>query len=323
MKTDTIHLELTAVGQRLDSLIAEHLADTSRAQIQQWIKQGLVTDSNGKPMTQGSLKLKQPLNIVIHPPQKQAFTLPAPEERSENLHIVFEDDYLLVVDKPVGLTVHPGAGRPNGTLVNMLLGHTEGKLSDVGTQERPGIVHRLDKDTSGLLLIAKTNQVHVALAESLQRREIQRHYQAIVWGLPQKFQDSIDAPIGRDTKNRQRMTIAASGKHAVTHYKVLHAFGTEFSLLACKLETGRTHQIRVHLTSIGHPIVGDRTYVGRTPRRLKKMPDDLIEAIETLPGQALFAAELIFTHPVTGEEHHFTAKMPKPFEDVLNALGRL
>ncbi len=324
MKNDTIHLELTVTGQRLDSLLAEKIPDASRAQIQQWIKQGLLTDAGGTPLTQASLKLKQPLKVVLHRPIKEPFALPVAEERPEGLRIVFEDEHLIVLDKPVGLTVHPGAGRRDGTLVNMLLGHTKGQLSDIGTHERPGIVHRLDKDTGGLMLVAKTNQAHNALAEALQQRKIHRHYQALVWGFPQPMSGMIEAPIGRDPKNRQRMAITASGKSAVTHYTVLRAFGgTTFAHVACRLETGRTHQIRVHLTSIGHPIIGDKTYVGRIPRRVNTLPSDLRQAITDLPGQMLYAAELIFEHPITGAEHHFTAQPPENFTQLLALLGRL
>ena len=324
MEHETTQLELNAPGQRLDAALALALPDTSRAQIQQWIKQGLVTDQAGTALLQASLKLKSPLNVVLQRPIKQAFVLPKPSERSEQLQIVFEDEHLLVIDKPVGLTVHPGAGRPDGTLVNMLLGHTEGRLSSVGTHERPGIVHRLDKDTGGLMLVAKTNSVHNALAAALQRRDIQRHYQALVWGLPQPLNSTIDAPIGRDPKNRQRMAISSKGKSAVTHYSVLRAFGgTRFAHLACRLESGRTHQIRVHLTSIGHPILGDKTYQGRTPRRVQGLPAPLVEAMGLLPGQMLYAAELVFTHPVTQQEHHFTAAAPDSFVKMLELLGGL
>lgn len=323
MNDETIRFELNTPGQRLDAALSEVLPDTSRAQIQNWIKQGLVTDETGKALTQGSLKLKQPINVIVKPPQKQPFALPQPSERSGDLDIIFEDEHLLVVNKPVGLTVHPGAGRHDGTLVNMLLGHTGGKLSDINTHERPGIIHRLDKDTSGLLMVAKTNRVHVALAEALQRRDIQRHYQALVWGLPQPLSGTIDAPIGRDPKNRQRQAIISSGKHAVTHYKVLGAMGMAIAHVACKLETGRTHQIRVHMTSIGHPLLGDKTYNGRVARKTQKLPEKLTQAIEELPGQALFAAELVFTHPITGEQHHFVVPTPPYFQKILDLFGEL
>jgi 23S rRNA pseudouridine1911/1915/1917 synthase len=323
MTQETTIITLTAIGQRLDTLLAEQFLQVSRSQIQTWIKDGLVTDEHGLPLTQASLKIKQPLVVHVSAPKKQPYQPPQAEKRSPDLHIVYEDEYLLVINKPVGLTVHPGAGRPNGTLVNMLLGHTDGNLSKTNDHERPGIVHRLDKDTGGLMVVAKTTHIHHTLAEMLQKREIKRHYQAIAWGLPQPLHGTIDAPIGRDPKNRQRMAVVTNGKHAMTHYSVLRAFGAQFSHIECRLETGRTHQIRVHLASIGHPLVGDPTYGGRYARRTKHLSENLTTAFDNLPGQALYAAELVFTHPVTNQELHFIAPTPVYFQDVLDQLNLL
>jgi 23S rRNA pseudouridine1911/1915/1917 synthase len=321
MAHKTITLELTELGERIDALLSKRIGNISRAQVQIWLKEGLVTDEvTGEPIYQASLKLKRPVRVNVAVPVKQAFAPPAAEKRSEQLDIVYEDEYLLVVNKPRGLTVHPGAGQPSGTLVNLLLGHTDGKLSSVGEHERPGIVHRLDKDTSGLLMIAKTNQTHVALASSLQKREITRLYQALVYGLPQPLSGTIDRPISRDPKNRQRMAIIEGGKSAITHYTVTKAFGAEFSLVSCRLETGRTHQIRVHMTAIGHPLLGDKTYTGRVTRRIRQSSPALQESILALNGQALHAGELHFVHPVTNQEMVFTAELPPLFQNVLDSL---
>ena len=203
MSKETITLPADMVGQRLDTILAGVLADVSRAQIQAWIKEGRITDSvTGKPIFQSSLKSKTPLTVIIDRPNKKPFEPPRAEDKPDNLHIVFEDDYLLIINKPSGIAVHPGAGRPGGTLVNMLLGHTE--LSDMGDQERPGIVHRLDKDTSGLMVVAKTNAVHAKLADALQNRDVKRVYNALVWNVPRPLSDTIETQIGRDPKARRR-----------------------------------------------------------------------------------------------------------------------
>lgn len=321
MTQDTTLFNLDQIGQRLDTQLAEKFPAVSRSQLQAWIKKGYVSLTDGTILTTGSLKLKQPITVHVQIPELQPFTLPEPEKRSAALDIIYEDNHLLVINKPVGLTVHPGAGRPNGTLVNMLLDHTNGALSQLdNAQHRPGIVHRLDKDTSGLMVVAKTTHVHHLLAEQLQKRDMKRHYQALLWGLPQPLNGTIDAPIGRDSKHRQRMTITSQGKSAVTHYTVLRAFSTYFSHVECRLETGRTHQIRVHMASIGHPLLGDHTYTGRHGRKTKHLPDGITDALSELTGQALFAAELIFTHPITQQSMHFTVPQPDTFRNLLRIL---
>lgn len=321
MTHETIHLHLTAIGQRLDTLVAENFTNASRAQIQLWIKDGRIKDKSGKVLS-GSLKLKAPLDVVIERPIKKAFEPPKPEECPEGLNIVFEDEHLLVINKPVGIAVHPGAGRHQGTLVNLLLSHTQGKLSDMGDQERPGIVHRLDKDTSGLLVVAKTNNVHAKLAELLKKHEIRRVYQAVVWNIPQPRHGTIITQIGRDPKSRQRMAVLPSGgKEAITHYSVLKQFHLDTSLVECRLETGRTHQIRVHMAHIGCPLLGEPVYIGRQARRVKKFDKHVEDTIKNLPGQALHACELSFVHPITHEEMSFKTETPDYLQNLLNVLS--
>lgn len=323
MSNETIHFEFTPSSQRLDSFLSEQLPDISRAQIQDWIKRGLVTDQSNGQALKASFKPKKPMMVEIQKPVLTPFQPPQPEHRPDALNIVFEDDYLMVINKPAGLTVHPGAGQRSGTLVNLLLGHTDGQLSNVGTQERPGIVHRLDKQTSGLMVVAKTNPVHVKLAELLQKREMKRIYKALVHHVPQEKEGTIHTLIGRDPRNRQRMAVLTEGgKEAITHYYVEQMFGLWMSLVECHLETGRTHQIRVHMASIGHPVMGDPLYIGRHERGRKHFPEGFKEKIDALNGQLLHAEQLIFPHPVTGEEMHFIADLPDYFTDMLDFLSR-
>ncbi len=313
MTTETIHLTEDFIGRRLDAVLAELFHDVSRAQIQSWIKEGRVTH-DGLAL-KASFKAKKPMPLLLDRPEKRPFEPPRAEEKPENLEIVFEDDHLLVIHKPAGIAVHPGAGRRDGTLVNMLLGHTGGALSDMGDMERPGIVHRLDKDTSGLMLVAKTNAVHAALAEALQRREISRIYRALVWNIPNPVSGTVETRIGRDPKSRQRMAVLnTGGKESVTHYKIVEAFGTAAALVECRLETGRTHQIRVHMAHIGCPVIGDPLYAGRHAKRGAAF------SLET-DGQMLHAGEIAFVHPITKVEMHFTAQPPERFRIVSAALG--
>lgn len=321
MDYDIHHFDIPLIGQRLDSILVELIPNVSRAQIQDWIKQGLVTDSNTREILKSSYKAKKPFSITVKQPVLAPFAPPRAELRSDSLNIIYEDEYLLVINKPVGLTVHPGAGQRDGTLVNMLLGHTNGRLSDIGTHERPGIVHRLDKNTSGLLVVAKTNPVHNALAEMLQQRVMKRIYQAIVYNVPSPREGTVNSMIGRDPNNRQRMAVVTqNGKDATTHYSTLQSFGLTFSLVECRLETGRTHQIRVHMALINCPVVGDTTYAGRHNRRKKDFSDETIEAIGALPGQALHAKQLIFPHPVSGELMSFDTEVPPHFQRLLDTL---
>lgn len=319
-----IPLNDTQIGHRLDAALAAHLPGHSRVQIQNWIKDGHVAQDNGTILRTASLKLKVPMNIVIDAPDSPTLELVA--DASLTLPILYEDDALLVINKPTGVPVHPGAGHWQGTLVHALLAHTKGALSDGSEEGRPGIVHRLDKDTSGAMVVAKTNEAHFLLSKALQERTVKRVYQALVWGMPTPLRGTVDTQIGRDARHRQRMHVPPTGgKHAVTHYHVTQVFRISdeitVSLMECTLETGRTHQIRVHATHIGHPVIGDKLYGERANARyLKKLPQDLQDYINALPGQALHARQLSFDHPTTQEPHSFTADAPQTFQNLLDAL---
>ncbi len=230
------------------------------------------------------------------------------------LDIVYEDELLLVLDKPPGLVVHPAAGNPDGTLVNALLAHCAGRLSGIGGVVRPGIVHRLDKDTSGLMVVAKTDAAHAALSAQFADRSLSRDYLAVVHGVPRPAAGVIEAPIGRDPRHRQRMAVVRrGGKPAVTRYRLVEAFASSAAaLLDCRLETGRTHQIRVHLASRGHPLVGDALY-GR--RAAQAHP-----AIQAFPRQALHAARLRFVHPASGEPMEFRCRPPPDMCQLVETL---
>lgn len=324
-QVEDIYLTFDQADQRLDSYIATALTDIARSQIQDWIKKGLVVDARNSAPLKASLKIKnEPIPIHIRRPIKQPFSLPEPEHRSGSLDIVFEDDHLIVLNKPSGLTVHPGAGRHNGTLVNLLLGHTGGALSSIGTHERPGIVHRLDKDTSGLMVVAKTNAVHVKLAEALKQRTLKRIYDTLVYKVPKPMEGMVHTFIGRDPHNRKRMSVQEDnqGKEAITHYHTLEQFRVDYAYVRCQLETGRTHQIRVHMAHIGCPVMGDPMYGGRHIRMSKIISHPLREAIEALSGQALHAGSIGFYHPVTEEYMEFTSEPPEDFKNVLSALRR-
>lgn len=305
--------------QRLDaaltSLIKAQGEDISRAYLQTLIKEQNLTH-NDKPFTQSSHKAKEGETFTL--------TIPTPIQMSlepENipLDIIYEDEHLIVINKPAGMAVHPAVGNFSGTLVHALLHHCN-DLSGINGVERPGIVHRLDKETTGLIVCAKSDTAHRHLAEQFANKTAGRTYQALCYGTLPTRTGTIIGNIGRDPKNRQKMTIVKepNGKHAVTHYKTLHTYYSSLSLVECKLETGRTHQIRVHLTAKGHPIVGDAIY-GRQ-RTLKQLPEETITLIKALPHQLLHAAELTFIHPITKEEHTFSAPLPQTFQDILDSL---
>ena len=244
---------------------------------------------------------------------------PAPahnEAQDIPLTIVFEDEHLLVVDKPAGLVVHPAAGNLDGTLVNALLHHCGGSLSGIGGVARPGIVHRIDKDTSGLLVVAKTNVAHEGLARQFAAHSIDRRYLAIVNGIPKAKEGTIDAPLARSAANRKKIAIVEGrrGKRAVTHWKRLNVL-KDAALVECRLETGRTHQVRVHMASIGHPLVGDPVY-GRAGKTHGKILKEL-----QFHRQALHAAELGFIHPATKHRLSFSSPMPPDMQELFNALG--
>lgn len=287
--------------ERLDAWLAEIGTGMSRSRIQKLIQKGEIK-VNGAAVTKNGFLLT-PGDEIELPKEEAAPLLTELEAENIALDIVYEDADVIVVNKPKGMVVHPAAGHMEGTLVNALLYHCKDSLSGINGELRPGIVHRIDKDTTGLLIACKNDAAHQAIAAQLAVHSITRRYYALVWGSFQADEGSIDKPIGRDVKDRKKMAIvpAERGRHAVTHYRVLERFGTEAALIECRLETGRTHQIRVHMASIGHPLLGDPVY-GK-----KKDP-------YTADGQYLHAAVLGFQHPTTGAYLEFTAPLPKYFE---------
>jgi 23S rRNA pseudouridine1911/1915/1917 synthase len=303
-----------AAGWRLDRALAAALPTLSRERVKALIGGGRVTGPDGAPVRDPAAKAVAG--------GAYALTIPEPEPAHNEaqdiaLDIVFEDDHLLIVDKPSGMVVHPAAGNPDGTLVNALLHHCAG-LSGIGGVARPGIVHRIDKDTSGLLVVAKTDVAHEGLAAQFARHSIDRRYQAIVTGLPSPLEGVIDAPLARSSANRQKMAIVAEGrgKRAVTHYRTLRPL-RDSALVECRLETGRTHQVRVHMASAGHPLLGDPVY-GRSRRALGELLKRL-----NFARQALHAAELGFIHPVTREALSFKSRIPSDMQELLSALALL
>lgn len=300
-------------GQRLDKFLAGRLPELSRARLQDLIKAGEVS-RDGAVITEGSGRVKPGQGYAVHVPAPRPAT-PAPEARP--LDVLFEDEHLLVLDKPAGLVVHPAPGHAGGTLVNALLAHCAGSLSGIGGVSRPGIVHRIDKDVSGLLVVAKHDRAHVGLAAQFSVHRIERAYEAAVWGLPLRPSGSIDRPIGRHPKDRKRMAVVAGGKRALTHYQLLEGFGSLAARLQVTLATGRTHQIRVHLASLGMGIVGDPVY---RPRRQPAISPALKHHIAGLGRIALHARRLGFEHPVTGAWHEFDRAPPAMFNHLYEQL---
>lgn len=288
-------------GERLDKFVASQIKDLSRTRVQELIKSGDIL-VDGQP-AKSSLKLDQTVKISVHVPALQPLAL---EPENIPLEIVYEDQDVIVVNKPQGMVVHPSAGHPNHTLVNALLYHTR-DLARSPEGFRPGIVHRIDKDTSGLLMIAKNAAARESLSQQLANKSNKRVYLAIVHGNFAEKTGTIDAPIGRNPYHRKQMAVVAGGKHAVTHFKVLEQF-SGYSLIACQLETGRTHQIRVHLAYIGHPVAGDPLY---GPRHTL-----------TGHGQFLHAAVLGFKHPRTGKWCEFSVQPPAIFQTTLQRLRK-
>ncbi|MCB5945754.1 RluA family pseudouridine synthase, partial [Acidocella sp. KAb 2-4] len=228
---------------------------------------------------------------------------------------------LLVLNKPAGMVVHPAPGNPDGTLVNALIAHCGDSLTGIGGEKRPGIVHRLDKDTSGVMVVAKTELAHARLSAAFASRDLEREYNALCWGVPAPASGDIQGDIGRDPRDRKRMAVVnRNGKHALTHYRVLRAFGPAAALLSCRLATGRTHQIRVHLAHIGHPLIGDPVYLKRRPAAAKYLPEPARTLALDFPRQALHAAVLGFTHPITGEMLRFSVPPPEDFLALEDAL---
>jgi len=311
--------EPAEAGERLDRALARRFGDLSRSRIKHLVEEGRLA-VDGATITDPSWRVKPGQRCVLTVPPP---AVSRPEPQSIPLDIRYEDEHLVVLVKPAGLVVHPAPGNPDRTLVNALLAHCGASLAGIGGVKRPGIVHRLDKDTSGLMVVAKTDLAHERLAADFAARRIERAYLALVWGVPTRRSGEIDAAIGRNPANRKTMAVVKrGGKRAVTHYRVLRSFGDVASLIECRLATGRTHQIRVHLAALGHPLIGDAVY-GRSRGRKRRLPDALRSALETFPRQALHAAKLGFTHPASGEKLVFSDKIASDINELITFLEAL
>jgi len=313
-------------GTRLDKLLAQRVDGLSRARIQALIRSGNITDGEGTAVDNGAYRVKpgDTFKVVLPPPV-------AAEPRAEKmpLSVVYEDGDLIVIDKPAHVVVHPAPGHAEGTLVNALIAHCGDSLSGIGGVRRPGIVHRLDKGTSGLLVVAKNDAAHQGLAEQFAAHgsdgRMHRVYRALVWGKPLRPRDTISARLGRSQSNRTKIAVTRgeAGRHAVTHYELLRTFETTagpVSLLRLELETGRTHQIRVHLAHVGMPVLGDSIYGSGFKAKVGRLGEDARRALESLGRQALHAAELGFEHPLTGRSLQFESPLPADIANLLNAL---
>ena len=288
-------------GKRIDMYLSEKLKDVSRVAVQRWIKDEKILVNNKK--VKSSYKTCENDNIEIEEEQPKEVEIKA---QNIPIEIIYEDNDIIVVNKPKGMVVHPANGNPDGTLVNCLMGICGDSLSGIGGEIRPGIVHRLDKDTSGIIIVAKNDKSHINLSEQIKNHEIKKTYLALVRGFVKENQATINMPIGRSASDRKKMAVTDKGKEAITHFKVLKRYD-KYTLLEINIETGRTHQIRVHLSKIGYPLVGDIVYSnGKNEWNLE--------------GQFLHAKSLNFKHPVTSEQMNLYAKLPKYFEDVIEEL---
>jgi 23S rRNA pseudouridine1911/1915/1917 synthase len=302
-------------GDRLDRLLAARIADLSRTRVKSLILAGEVSIGGRTIRDPGHrVNANETVAIVIPEPEPAV-----PQGEAIALNIVYEDDEIIVIDKPKGLVVHPAAGHASGTLVNALIAHCGTSLSGIGGVRRPGIVHRLDKDTTGLMVVAKTDRAHASLtrqfADHGRTGAMRRGYLAFVWGAPDRPRGTIDKPIGRHPHARDKMAVRADGREAVTHWQKLETFaGADgkpvASLLACELETGRTHQIRVHLAHIGHPLMGDQVYGPGFKTKAARLPKAAADSLAALGRQALHAYLLVIEHPTTGEVLEFRMELP-------------
>lgn len=304
-------------NMRLDKFLAIRLPQMSRSRLQKLIKDGNV-ECEDIVIADNSFKVRDGDSYQITvPPAKEA----DPEPENIELNIVYEDDDLIVVNKPAGMTVHPAAGAYNGTLVNALLYHCRDNLSGIGGVKRPGIVHRIDKDTSGLLVVAKNDFAHNFLSLQFAEHSIERTYMAVVYGVFGELSGRIEGNIGRSPFDRKKMALLESGgKFAVTNYKTLKIFAKAASLVQCNLETGRTHQIRVHLSSRGHALIGDKVYVKNKKSELL-LPTELKNYVNNFPRQALHAKSLGFVHPKTGKFMQFDSELPRDMSELVSKLS--
>ncbi len=309
--------DAAAHGQRVDRFLADTIGTISRSRVKSLIEQGrarrdgVTLDEPAEPVRSGTrYELDLPAPTPARPlPQVIPFT------------ILYEDADLIVLDKPAGLVVHPAPGNEDGTLVNALLAHCGPHFTGIGAERRPGIVHRLDKDTSGVMVVAKTQLANDALTAAFAARNLDRAYLALAWGLPNPLAGEIEGAIGRDPRDRKRMAVVTrGGKPALTRYRTLRAWQTAAALLECHLATGRTHQIRVHLANRGHPIVGDPLYLRRVPAAARSLPPATRQRLLDFPRQALHAASLGFAHPRTGERLDFATEPPEDMARLIASL---
>jgi 23S rRNA pseudouridine1911/1915/1917 synthase len=309
-----------AAGERTDRFLAAAFQGLSRARVKALIESGLLS-RDGATLRDPSAAVRAGAAYALEVPPPVPAT---PQGQDIPLSVLYEDSDLIVVDKPAGLVVHPAPGNPDGTLVNALIAHCGATLTGIGGEARPGIVHRLDKDTSGVMVAAKTQPAHEALSKLFAERSgLERRYLALVWGLPPAG-GTIEAPIGRDPAERKRMAVVRrGGKAAITHYRRLEAFGTTAALLECRLATGRTHQIRVHLAHVSHPLLGDPVYMKRLPAAARALPEATRRVLAGFPRQALHAASLAFPHPRTGKPMRFEAPLPPDLVALLESLRQL
>jgi 23S rRNA pseudouridine1911/1915/1917 synthase len=325
-QTYSLTVAVAEAGERLDRVLANHVPDLSRSRVKALVLAGQVTVGGHTIFDPGHrMRAGNKISIVVPPPEPAA-----PQPEAIPLKIVFEDDAIIVIDKPAGLVVHPAAGNWTGTLVNALVAHCGASLSGIGGVRRPGIVHRLDKDTSGLLVVAKTDRAHRKLAAQFADHGrtglLERGYLAFVWGVPPRPKGTIDRPLDRHPQARDKMAVREGGRVAVTHWEVQERYldaanqGVA-SLLECHLETGRTHQIRVHLASIGHPLLGDSVYGAGFKTKASRLPQPAKAVLEGLDRQALHAHILTIAHPVTGELMDFRSELPADLAALRCALA--
>lgn len=317
----TVTITTAQEGGRLDRALAELAPDLSRSRLKSLIESGQIS-RDGKAVTQPSTKVSagQTFAIVIAEPRPAE-----PEGQDIALDILFEDEEIVVLNKPAGLVVHPGPGNPDRTLVNALIAHCGASLKGIGGVLRPGIVHRLDKDTSGVMVTAKTQNAHQNLVRQFAERRVERAYGTVVWGCPSPPSGEITGNIGRSPRNRKKMSVLRSGgRPATTRYRILQSFGASLaSHLECRLLTGRTHQIRVHLSERGHPVMGDPLYGRARAERIRSLTPAVREALKHLDRQALHARTLAFKHPASGERLEFVTKYPTDIKGLINSLERL
>jgi len=320
-----------AHGQRFDQWLAQQLApNPSRSRLQTLIREGLVT-VNGRLIIEPRFRLSKDLEIVINiPPATEA----EPESEDILLYILYEDKDIIVLDKPAGLVVHPGNGNWTGTLVNALIHHCGDSLSGIGGVRRPGIVHRLDKDTTGIMIVAKNDQAHHHLSQQFadhgRTGALKRTYMALVWGMPERANGTVDLPLARSPRDRKRQAVASTtrpdARHAVTHYTVLEKFAESenaialASLIECRLETGRTHQIRVHMAHIGHQLIGDRDYGNAFKTKANRLAEPARTTVNAFARQALHACSLTFEHPSSGKVMTFTKKLPADMQNLVETF---